>query len=193
MLSAMLLIVSVMALLAATLVDLRHRIIPNRLVLVVAVCGVGRRLLAAPGLVWFDLLLAASIIVALGLLAHREWIGGGDVKLIAAVSLLFPLSEAGGVMLNIAVSGGLMGVAYLATRAIMTRIPKPRVCPAERREGVQAVTEDTMRGPEHLLGGERMRISAGEPMPYAVAVLGGVTYRIVSEAVQCLSATSCLL
>ncbi len=186
--SAILLVVSVVALVAAALVDLSHRIIPNRLVLVVAACGVGRRLLLAPGLIWFDLLATASIVVALGFLAHHEWIGGGDVKLIAAVTLLFPLSDAGALLLGIAVAGGLMGVAYLVMRAIVARIPEPRFCPAATRE-----TRDTMRDLGHLLNGERTRIAAGEPMPYALAVLGGVIYRIVSEAIQCLSATSCSL
>jgi prepilin peptidase CpaA len=189
MLSAMLLTVSVAALFAAALVDLRHRIVPNRLVLVIAACGVGRRLFSAPGLIWFDLLAAASIVVALGLLAHHEWIGGGDVKLIAAVALLFPLSDVGALLLSIAVAGGLVGCTYLAMRATVTRSPKRRLCPADPRED----TQDTMWGLEHLLSGERMRIAAGEPMPYALAVLGGVVYRIVSEAIQCLSATSCSL
>jgi len=188
-LSAMLLTVSVAALFVAALVDLRRRIIPNRLVLVIAVCGVGRRLLAAPGLIWFDLLAASSIVVALGLLAHHEWIGGGDVKLIAAVALLFPLSEVGALLLNIAIAGGLMGCTYLAIRAKATKIQKPRFCPADAQED----TRDTTWGLEDLLSGERMRIAAGEPMPYALAVLGGVIYRIVSEAIQCLSAISCLL
>lgn len=187
-LSVMLLTVSVAALFAAALVDLRRRIIPNRLVLVIAVCGVGRRLLAAPGLIWFDLLAAASIVVALGLLAHHEWIGGGDVKLIAAVALLFPLSDVGALLLGIAIAGGLMGCTYLAIRATVTKIPMPRLCPAGTEE-----TQDTSRGLERLLSGERMRIVAGEPMPYALAVLGGVIYLIVSEAIQCLSATSCSL
>ncbi len=187
-LSAILLIVSVATLFVAALVDLRHRIVPNRLVLVIAACGVGRRLLAAPGLIWFDLLGAASIVVALGLLARHEWIGGGDVKLIAAVALLFPLSDVGALLLSIALAGGLMGCTYLAMRATVTKIPKPRFCPANTQD-----TQDTPRGLEHLLSGERMRIVAGEPMPYALAVLGGVIYRIVSEAIQCLSATSCSL
>ena len=188
--SAILLTVSVAALFAVALVDLRNRIVPNRLVLVVAACGVGRRLLSAPGLIWFDLLAAASIVVALGLLAHHEWIGGGDVKLIAAVSLLFPLSDVGAVLLGIAVAGGLMGVAYLAMRATVTKIPKPRVLSRGYPGGY---SQDTPWDLEHLLSGERMRIAAGEPMPYALAVLGGVIFRIVSEAIQCLSATSCSL
>lgn len=188
-LSVILLITSVAALGAAAMVDLRHRIVPNRLVLVVAACGVGRRLLLAPGQVWIDLLVAASIVVALGLLAHNKWIGGGDVKLIAAVSLLFPLSATGAVLLNIAVAGGLMGVVYLAMRAIVTRMPKPQFCPADPPEEAQDATWEL----GHLFCAERLRISAGEPMPYAVAVLGGVILRIVSEAIRCSSATSCLL
>lgn len=189
MLPAILLTVGVAAVFAAALVDLRRRIVPNRLVLVVAVCGVGRCLWSAPGLIWFDLLAAASIVVALGLLAHHEWLGGGDVKLIGAATLLFPLSDLGALLLSIAVAGGLIGCVYLAMRATIPEILKPRFCP----EDPQGDTQDTMWGLEHLLRGERRRIAAGEPMPYALAVLGGVVYRIISEAIPCLSATSCSL
>jgi prepilin peptidase CpaA len=188
-LPTLLLTVSLVALFAAALVDLRHRIVPNRLVLVIATCGVGRRLWSAPGLIWFDLLAAASIVIVLGLLAHHEWIGGGDVKLIGAVALLFPLSDVGALLLSIAVAGGLMSCAYLAMRATVTKIQKPQFCSADAQKN----TQDTMWGFEHLLRGERMRIAAGEPMPYALAVLGGVIYLIVSEAIQCLSATFCSL
>lgn len=184
---AMLLIVGVAALFAAALIDFRCRIVPNRLVLAIAVCGVGRRLWSAPGLIWFDLLAAASIVVALGLLAHHGWVGGGDVKLIGAVTLLFPLSDVGALLLNISVAGGLIGCAYLAVRATATEILKPRVCPEDSQEHTQVA----IWGLENLLRSERRRIVAGEPMPYALAVVGGVIYRIVSEAIPCLFATSC--
>ena len=184
---AMLLIVSVAALFAIALVDLRCRIVPNRLVLAVAVCGVGRRLWSAPGLIGFDLLAAAAIIVALGLLAHHGWVGGGDVKLIGAVTLLFPLSDVGALLLSISVAGGLIGCGYLAVRATATEVLKPRVCPEDSQED----SHTSIWGFENLLRGERRRIAAGEPMPYALAVVGGVIYRIVSEAIPCLFATSC--
>ena len=185
MLPGILLTISLVALVDAALVDLRRRIVPNRHVLLIAVCGVGLRLWVEPGSIWFNLLAATLVLVALGLLAHHEWIGGGDVKLIAAVTLLFPLSDIGALLLGIAIAGGLMGGAYLAMRATMTKIPEPRVCLAN--------THGAKARFEHLFSGERLRIAAGEPMPYAVAVLGGVIYQIVSEASQCLFATSCLL
>lgn len=173
------------ALFAAAMIDLRHRIVPNRLVILVVLCGVGLRLWSAPGLIWFNLIVAALIVVALGRLAHHEWIGGGDAKLIGAVTLLVPLSDVGTLLLNVAMAGGLMGCAYLAVRTAVTKASAPRFCLAD--------TRDSARGLERLLGGERIRIASGEPMPYALAVLCGVSYRIVSEAIQCLSATSCLL
>jgi len=188
-LSGFLLIVCVAALVAIALVDLRHRIVPNGLVLLIAVCGVGRRLLAAPGMIWFDLLAAALIVVALGLLAHHKLIGGGDVKLIGAVTLLFPLWEIGPLLLSIALAGGLMSCVYLILRSSVPAIPKPRLLPTDPREETYGATW----GLGHLFSGERARIAAGEPMPYALAILGGVLYRIVSEATQCFSATSCLL
>ncbi len=126
-LPGILLTISLVALVDAALADLRRRIVPNRHVLLIAVCGVGLRLWFEPGLIWFSLLAATLVVIALGLLAHHEWIGGGDVKLIGAVTLLFPLSDIGAVLLGIAIAGGLMGGAYLAIRGTMTKISKPRV------------------------------------------------------------------
>ncbi len=185
MLPVILLTISLVALVDAALVDVRRRIVPNRCVLLIAVCGVGLRLWFEPGLIWFNLFAATLLLVALGLLAHHEWIGGGDVKLIAAVTLLFPLSGTGALLLDIAIAGGLMGAAYLVMRATITKIREPRVSLAN--------THGAKAGFEHFFSRERRRIVAGEPMPYAVAVLSSVIYQIVSEASQCLFATSCLL
>ncbi len=190
---AILWVTGLAALVAGAAVDFRHRIVPNRLVLVVALCGSGLRLWSAPGSIWLALLAAALLIGGLGLLAHREWIGGGDVKLIGAVSLLFRTVDLGELMLSIAIAGGLMGLVYLVVRSAITR--KTNVCPAE---AAPAATEKSIEG--HIVSGwgrlldrERMRIVADEPMPYAVAILGGVLFWFVNEAVQCLSATSCSL
>jgi prepilin peptidase CpaA len=179
------LLISLVALCMAATIDLRHRIVPNRLVIVIAACGVGLRLWSAPGLTGFSLLAAALIVIALGRLAYHEWIGGGDAKLIGAVTLLVPLSGVGMLLLNIAIAGGLLSCAYVAARYTVTASPVPQPCAADVHRGKLRL--------QRLLRGERRRIAGGEPMPYALAVLGGVIYRIISEAVQCLSATFCLL
>lgn len=195
-LPAILWIISMAALIAAAIVDFRHRIVPNRIVLVVALCGVGLRLWSEPGAIWLALLTAAIIVVALGLVARLGWIGGGDVKLIGAVSLLFPSSDIGALLLNIAVAGGLMALAYLAVRPAIVR--KPRLHLATTPDPATDVTKNSarqhvIRWRGHLFDRERLRIAARGPMPYTVAVLGGVVIRLVSEAIQCLSATSCSL
>lgn len=186
MLPGILLTIGLAALVDAVLVDLQRRIVPNRNVLLIAVCGLGLRLWFEPGLIWLNLLAAAFVLLVLGLLAHHEWIGGGDVKLISAVTLLFPLSDIGALLLGIAISGGVMGVVYLVMRETMAKISNPRIClPNTNAKGGRAMVEQ-------LISGERLRIAAGESMPYAVAVLGSVIYLVVSEAIQCLSATFCL-
>jgi prepilin peptidase CpaA len=171
-----LLTVGVAALVAAALVDLRSRIVPNRLVLIIAVCGIGIQLLSSPGWIWLSLLASASIVVVLGLLAHHDLMGGGDVKLIGAVALLFPASEILSLLLSVAIAGGAMSCIYLVLRANVMRIPKARFCSSDPHEETQNMSWSR----ENLLSGERLRIAAGEPMPYAFAVLGGVLYRIVS-------------
>jgi prepilin peptidase CpaA len=186
MLPGIILTIGLAALVDAVLVDLQRRIVPNRNVLLIAVCGLSLRLWFEPGLIWLNLLAAASVLLVLGLLAHHEWIGGGDVKLISAVTLLFPLSDIGALLLGIAISGGVMGVVYLVIRETMTKISNPQICLSNTSaKGGKA-------GVEQLISGERLRIAAGESMPYAVAVLGSVIYLVVSEAIQCLSATFCL-
>lgn len=184
MFSKILLLVGLAALAAAAMTDLRRRIVPNRLVLVVAVCGAGLRLVSDdPGMIGLALVAALGVLVLLGLLAHRGLIGGGDVKLIAAATLLFPLSDILMLLLSIAIAGGLIGLAYQAMRVTMTGRSKRRV----RLVDVDAPTEV-----EGLLGNERTRIAAGE-LPYALAVLAGVIFLVLSETIQCSSATSCLL
>ena len=68
--------------------DLKDRIIPNELVVAIAAIGVAQALLARPGLVWLSLLAAAIVFCGLGILSHYKIIGGGDTKLISAVTFL---------------------------------------------------------------------------------------------------------
>ena len=75
--------------------DLKKRRIPNELVVAVAAIGVTLGLLTRPGALWLSLLAAASAFVALGVLSHYRIIGGGDLKLISAVTLLVPPDRIG--------------------------------------------------------------------------------------------------
>lgn len=181
--SAVVLAGSLAALLVAAMIDFKHRIVPNRLVLLIAGCGIVLRLLSAPGLIWINLLVAASLFVMLGRLSHRDWMGGGDAKLIAAVTLLAPPAGIVKLLLNVTLAGGVMSCVYLVARFMMARAAASRPHPADSRY--------TMRGRGGLFSHECVRITAGEPMPYALAVLGGVLCLIFSEAIECSSAIFC--
>ncbi len=104
---------SLAGLFAAAITDFRHRIIPNRLVWLTAGCGIAMRLLTEPRSLGLSIGAAAAILLALGVLAHRQVIGGGDAKLIAAATLLVAPHEIGGLLLIIALGGGFISAIYL--------------------------------------------------------------------------------
>jgi prepilin peptidase CpaA len=165
-------------LLAAAAADVRDRLIPNRLVLAITIAGVALRLLAAPRLLWLSLMIWAAAVAVLGFLAGRDLLGWGDVKLIAAVTLLFPPEAAVPLVLAIAIAGGVLACCTLAVRRALGADRSP----AKPRRGLAGV-----------LHHEAARIRAREPMPYAVAVLGRVAWQTATEALRCWPATSCWL
>jgi prepilin peptidase CpaA len=160
------------ALAAAAGSDLKSRIIPNRLVLVVAAAGLGIALTSWPDLLWMGAVAAIGLILGLGVLARFDWLGGGDVKLIAAASLLVRPDRIIALLLAIAVAGGVLSMIYLVAYWALK--------------------------PGGAMAGRMSRIDAGhralrDSIPYGIAILGGVGLYAASELYQCLFATSCSL
>jgi prepilin peptidase CpaA len=106
----------------------------------------------------------AGGVLALGFLVWRcGWLGGGDVKLIAALSLWAGPDTVSGLLLAIALSGGVLALLMrLATRiaclpiAVAVQVQAARLAPA--------------RLPAILRGASR---DAAISLPYGVAVAGG--------------------
>jgi prepilin peptidase CpaA len=146
-------------LLVAAATDMARRIIPNRLVLIVLMCAIALRLSAGQGPFWPSLAAAVGVLATLGLLAAYDLVGWGDVKLITAVTFAVPAERVADLLLAIALAGGLLSCLYLALRALL----RP---PAEGQTG-------RLGG---LLRREAMRIRNHEPMPYALAILGGAAH-----------------
>jgi prepilin peptidase CpaA len=160
-------------LLVAIVTDLTDRIIPNRLVLVVLCCSLGLRLTSGAGLLWASLLCAIAVGAALGLLAAFDLFGWGDVKLIAAVTLAVPVYRVIPQLFAITLAGGLLSCLYLAIRFALRRAaPHPHVAAPE------SVRRWSLR---RLACRERARILANEPMPYALAIFGGVAYGMATR------------
>ena len=172
------------ALVASVWTDLKDRLIPNELVALLGASGLTLCLLLRPGQIWSGLLVALLLIVALGVLAHYRVMGGGDVKMIGAASLLFPAAQVGQLLVFIALAGGVLSAVYLVARRVLRLTP---VC------GTSDAGEAGTPPPEGWILAERARIAAGGPMPYALAIAGGIAIMIAGELSQCLSANSCWL
>lgn len=153
--------------------DLASRIIPNRVVLLVLCAStVLRLLLSEPGPLWLGLLAPIAVAATMALLASRDLVGWGDAKLIAALSVAVPPDRLPTLLLAIALAGGLLSCLYLASRFVLQRIAAT----------AGPVPSDLGRLPwlSRIANHERARILAGEPMPYAVAIFGGVAYTLAT-------------
>jgi prepilin peptidase CpaA len=163
--------------------DLKDRRIPNELVAAVAAIGLVQGLALRPGQVWLSLLVAFCVFCGLGVLSHYRIIGGGDLKLISAVTLLVPPEGVGQLLIEIALAGGVFSCIYLlAFYALRWSATSSGAAEVARPEAGFALTIST----------ERVRIAAGGPLPYAVAVLGGALIYVTKELVRCY-AISCSL
>jgi leader peptidase (prepilin peptidase)/N-methyltransferase len=108
----------VLLLVPITLIDLDHRIIPNKLVLVGAVAAPAIMLLVAPDDLAEHVIAAGAAggFFLLAALAYPRGMGMGDVKLAAVLGLF--LGRAVGPAVFIALlSGTLVGVAVIARKA----------------------------------------------------------------------------
>jgi len=182
MLAAALLTIGMAALVAVTLSDLKRQIVPDQLVMLVAVSGLALRLWLAPSFAWLSLLVAALMLIALGRLAYHEWIGGGDAKLIAAVTLLVPADQVPALLLYVAFAGGAASVVYFVARFL-----RPGTW------AIEAVSASPSPAAAQAVGRpawmRRALLLAAGPMPYSLAVLGGIGSRFAIEAIQCSCAT----
>jgi prepilin peptidase CpaA len=173
------------ALVASAWTDLKERIIPNRLVGWVAASGLGLSLVLRTDQIWISLLAASFFILALGTLAHLRVMGGGDVKLLSAATLLVPAGRIVELIVYTVIVGGVLSAAYLLAHQIV-----------RRREPVlsfslTAAESATGQPRKTWLSREYARIAAHCPVPYAIAILGGVAGVLAGELHRCLYANSC--
>jgi prepilin peptidase CpaA len=176
--------VSFLALAGSAATDLRARIIPNELAILIALCGLAMALRSGCAQAGAAVLAGLCVFFFLGALAHYNVIGGGDVKLIAATCLLVPPASVPLILIEIALAGGVLSCLYLAGGFLLRRQPALYRRPAGAAHGGAF---------RKWLRREAARIARGYPMPYALAVLGGATIHLLRELPPCFSATSCSL
>jgi prepilin peptidase CpaA len=86
---------------------------------------------------WQNLALFAAVLAVGTLMFARGWMGGGDIKLLAASALWFDLSSGWRVLVAIAIAGGLETLILFGVR----RLPWPAIVPQQilllrRREAI---------------------------------------------------------
>jgi prepilin peptidase CpaA len=99
--------------------------------------------------IWQNLLLFAGVLGLGTLMFVRGWMGGGDIKLLAASALWFNLDYGWKMLVAVAIAGGLEALAVMLLRLL----PWPR----------------SMRPKLAVL-------RRGEQLPYGVAIAIGVTF-----------------
>ena len=152
-----LLATGVVLLLIASFRDIALRLLPNWAAVGVAAVGCVLRfgdhtLLPA--------LCIAAILFLIGLaLWWRGWLGGGDVKLLAACTLVVPPAHVADLIVMTTLGGGLLGILYLAAGHILARQDK-------RMTGHKGGLL------QRLWSVERQRILRRYPLPYGCAISG---------------------
>jgi prepilin peptidase CpaA len=161
-----LLLCGILLLACAALHDVVARTIPNWMPLCLTALGLALRIF--DGKVIVASVIAATLLILLGLLWLRGLLGGGDVKLIPAASLVFPPSYVPEYVLFVATAGGILALVYLAASRL-TRRPRPGL----RRGFVARVRK-----------AEAWRMHRGGPLPYAIAIAAGAVpfvFKTLSE------------
>jgi prepilin peptidase CpaA len=180
-LSFLLLAAALLALFVATLRDLKARIIPDHLVIAV-LCAGGALRLTASTVSWLSPIIGILVFLAMSFQAAHNIVGGGDAKMMTAVTFLFPPERVALMLMMIALAGGILSLAYLAAGYALKARGWARM-PATNCAG--------------LLRGEAARAAAGAPLPFGFAIFAGVTCTVLLELLPCFSAisssTSCSL
>jgi prepilin peptidase CpaA len=152
--------ISVALLLGAALHDAATRTIPNAIPMGLAAVGLLQRL--RDGQFLMGIMAAVILLVLLGLLWLRGFMGGGDVKLISAASLVLPSSSVPSFVLAVALAGGVLALLYWALSNVT---PRPRAGP---RVGLLS----------RLTKAEMWRLNRRGPLPYAIAISTGALLMI---------------
>lgn len=155
-------------LLGSACCDIRWRIIPDGCVLAVVAAGIAIK--AQADLVTGLIALGVAIAVFLGMLFlfHLGAVGGGDVKLLAAATLLVPPESVPSQLLLISLTGGALAlVALLFPSLLGARL-------AER----PAAASDLAPAPADPAAADSFGY-AGHGLPYGVAICLGTLANLV--------------
>src|SRR4051794_13911957 len=119
------LFLEIVLLVYVAMIDIATRLIRNEICLVLALLGIASQF-ASPMQLAESLIVATILLLLLLVIFQRGWVGGGDVKLLVALAIGFPLMGVIQLLTITALAGGVLALAHLALRLL----PCPKLAPA---------------------------------------------------------------
>ena len=169
---------SVALLLVAAVADVAFRCVPNSVSGVLA--GVGLGLRAMLGSLAGGLVAALAVFVTAAFCWRRGWIGGGDVKLLAAATLTVPPLIAPRFLLAVALAGGALAFVYVLLSVLLAR--GSGSAPSGSRPPARSHTEPRRASLlRRVLRIERWRIRSRRSLPYAAAIAAGAFFILIKQ------------
>ena len=148
------------------------RLLPDWTAILIAVVGIALRVL--DGSVLPGIGCAALVFLVAAFLAHRGFMGGGDVKLLAACTLLVAPSDVLPLIFATSLFGGVLALLYLvlgrSIRRLRARGPTTTetACLTRNRTNATIVAR--------IMRVEAWRISRRGPLPYGCAIAMAAIY-----------------
>jgi len=154
----------VLMLLYVAAIDIATRLIPNEICLALMLLGIAGQFTGPTHFV--ESLSIASLLFLLLIVAfERGWIGGGDVKLLAALAIGMPTAGVVQLITVTAYAGAVLALVHL----MMRRLPTPRIAPA----GSSVI--------RRVYAVERWRHVRRAPLPYGAAIAFGGVWALLSQ------------
>jgi prepilin peptidase CpaA len=154
----------VLLLLYVAAADIATRLIRNEICLALALLGIAGQSTGPTHFVE-SIVVAALLLFLLIVAFERGWIGGGDVKLLAALALGLPLTGIVQLITVTAYSGAALALVHL----MMRRLPTPGTAPA----GSSLI--------RRIYAVERWRHLRRAPLPYGAAIAFGGVWALLSQ------------
>jgi prepilin peptidase CpaA len=156
----------ILLLLYVAAIDIATRLIHNEICLTLALLGIASQF-AGQMDVTESLVVATILFLLLLVVYERGWMGGGDVKLLVALTMGLPLAGVGQLLTVTALAGAGLALMHL----MMRLLPDPQLAPAGSSlfRRVYAV--------------ERWRNLRHAPLPYGAAIACGGIWALLSHGV----------
>jgi Flp pilus assembly protein protease CpaA len=154
----------ILLLIHVAVIDIATRLIHNGTCLTLALLGIISQF-AGPAHIVESLVAATILFVLLLVVYARGWMGGGDVKLMAALAIGLPLTGIVTLLTVTALSGAVLSAAHLMMRSL----PHPATAPAGSSVLRRVYTV------------ERWRHVRRAPLPYGAAIACGGIWALLTQ------------